>query len=208
MMIIPKLGVVFFLYLMRIQFDLPHSSWNLLLIAGVLSIIIGSLGLNSQLLIKRFLAYSGIAHVGFMLLALETSDLSLNLLSTSLAYFNYAIIYAISSLSLFLIIIRMSTYLGKEIKYLSQLYGMFQFNPYLSISFGLTVFSLIGVPPLLGFYAKLLIIFSLIKTHFYIALIVITFSVIACARYLTLVKNVSFGFNEYASMQGGKLPKA
>ena len=154
MMVIPKLGVIFFLYLMRIQFDLPNSSWNLLLIAGVLSIIVGSLGLNSQLLLKRFLAYSGIAHVGFMLLALETSDLSLNVLSTSLAYFSYAIIYAISSINLFLIIMRMSTYLGKEIKYLSQLYGMFKFNPYLSLAFGLTVFSLIGVPPLLGFYAK------------------------------------------------------
>lgn len=154
--------------------------------------IVGSFGLGSQLRIKRFLAYSGISHVGFILLALYCHDGG--------GYFTYTLIYAITTLNLFVILIALSRYHRSEIIFIHQLSSSFVFNPYLAVAFALSVLSLAGTPPLLGFFAKYYVIVGFIKTNPLIALIAIVASTISCARYLTLVSISLFSHDGWAKL--------
>ena len=144
MIIIPKITIFSLLLLLSFEhsscFAFPNwssSFYNFfLLIAGSLSIIIGSIALTQQWKIKRFFAYSGISHVGFILLALYNYDLH--------SYIIYLFIYALTTLNLFSIFIAISKYQGKDINFISQLIGLFQYNPFLSIALAINLFSLAG----------------------------------------------------------------
>jgi NADH-ubiquinone oxidoreductase chain 2 len=107
----------------------------------------------------------------------------------------YTIIYSLTTVTIFIILMIFSSYKNKEIIYIEQLSGLFHINPYLSFAFVLCVFSLAGIPPLFGFYAKFLVIYGYIKNNlFIVAIIAILTSVISCARYLTLIKEAQFTF--------------
>lgn len=168
----------------------------LLLITSLLSLIIGSiLGLN-QNRIKRLLAYSTISHIGFILLALLIhSKQSID------SFIFYIIQYIITNLNIFLIIIGFA-YLWnkvdrykinniKDIKYISELKGQFKANPFLSLSFSICLFSMAGIPPLMGFFSKQYVLFSLLKGGYYfITFICIFVSVLSCFYYLKIVKTL------------------
>lgn len=145
MIIIPKLAVLsfFFILISATPMLLEFSSISFLLqITGSLSLIIGSIGLYNQWLIKRFLAYSGISHVGFLLLSLYCQDLQ--------SYLIYMIIYGITTFNIFLILIlfSQSKNLGRDQKLIQDLSGLFRNHPALSLAFALNLFSLAGVCPL------------------------------------------------------------
>lgn len=138
--IIPKITVLCFMYNKIKSYSLQLTKENIKLklqITGSLSLIIGSLALNNQWMIKRFLAYSGISHVGFMLLALYSLDLQ--------SYIFYIFIYGITLINIFTILIILSKFQGRELKKIKDLGGIFKFNPTLSIIQGLNLFSLAGV---------------------------------------------------------------
>ena len=200
MMIIPKISVLGFLYIFWITHVSILSSHSLahylLYFVGITSLIIGALGLNSQWRIKRFLAYSSISHVGFILLGLYCNEYT--------AFLNYSFIYLITTINVFIILIIFSSYKGKEISYITDLRGLFRLNPYLSIAFTLAIFSLAGIPPLQGFFAKLLVIIGYMKYSTILAIVAIITSVISCARYLTLIKESQFSLieiNHYPKIQ-------
>ena len=142
MIIIPKITVLSLLLILSLENFIPQNAINFVdlniffLITGSLSLIIGSCALVQQWKIKRFLAYSGISHIGFILLALYCYDLY--------SYIIYFIIYAITTINIFCILLVISQSQGQEIKYIEQLIGLFKFNPYLSISLALNLFSLAG----------------------------------------------------------------
>ena len=144
MIIIPKVTIFSLLLLLSQDHSLffnPESDWavanaTFLLITGTLSLIIGSGALTQQWKLKRFFAYSGISHVGFILLALYCYDFH--------SYLIYLFVYAITTLNLFSIFLIISKYQGKDVNYISQLIGLFRFNPFLSISLALNLFSLAG----------------------------------------------------------------
>jgi NADH-ubiquinone oxidoreductase chain 2 len=167
---------------------------NLLLISSILSLIIGTVVGLAQSRIKRLLAYSTISHIGFILLALAiNSESSID----SLIF--YIIQYTITNLNIFLIIIALSyitdTELAspakeiKDIRYISELKGKFLNNPILSLSLAICLFSMAGIPPLIGFFSKQFVLYSAIQNGYYfIAIIAILVSVISASYYLKIVK--------------------
>ncbi len=152
MIIIPKITIFSLLLLLSFEHSLfLYPNWSIseyfLLISGSLSILIGSIALTQQWKVKRFFAYSGISHVGFILLALYNYDLH--------SYIIYLFIYALTTLNLFSIFIIISKYQGKDVNYISQLMGLFKFNPFLSIALAINLFSLAGRYVCLIFYILL-----------------------------------------------------
>lgn len=140
MIIIPKLAVLCFLYSFSHFFILfleLSSIQLILIISAVLSLFIGSIALNNQWYIKRFFAYSGISHIGFMLLALACL--------APQGYLFYMFIYGITTINIFTIIIILGQYMGRDLKMIEDLAGIFRYHPYLSLALALNLFSLAGV---------------------------------------------------------------
>lgn len=140
MIIMPKLAVLCFLYSLSSFFSLflELSSVQLILIASAtLSLFIGCVALNNQWYIKRFFAYSGISHVGFMLFALACL--------APQGFIFYMFIYGITTINIFTIIIILSEYIGRDVKMIQDLAGIFRHHPFLSLALALNLFSLAGV---------------------------------------------------------------
>jgi NADH-ubiquinone oxidoreductase chain 2 len=178
----------------------------LLLISSLLSLIIGTIVGLAQTKIKRLLAYSTISHIGFLLLALAiNTEQSID----SLIF--YIIQYSITNLNIFLILIALgykiqesiinnikletikSKYNNKDtitdINYISELKGQFFSNPLLSISFTICLFSMAGIPPLIGFFSKQFVLYSAVQNGYYfMAIIAILVSVISASYYLKIIK--------------------
>jgi NADH-ubiquinone oxidoreductase chain 2 len=161
----------------------------LFLISSFLSLIIGTVVGLAQTKIKRLLAYSTISHIGFILLAL-----ALNTEQSIDSLLFYIIQYSITNLNVFLIIIALS-YLNsnnnkiKDISYISELKGQFFFNPLLSLSLSICLFSMAGIPPLIGFYSKQFVLYSALQNGYYFMTIVaILVSVVSASYYLKIIK--------------------
>jgi len=187
-------------------------SWtNCLLISSLFSLIIGSVLGLTQFRIKRLFAYSTISHVGFILLAL-----SINSMESIQAYVFYIVAYTIGNLNAFVILVTIgfSFYLyvykdenhkddlidknNSPIQLISQLKGYFYINPYLSLSLAITLFSFAGVPPLLGFFAKQMVLSAALDNGYvFMALVAILTSVISAVYYLNVIKNIFFFKDEY-----------
>lgn len=172
---------------------------NLLFIVSFLSLIIGSIVGLAQTKIKRLLAYSTIAHIGFILLALAiNSEQSID------SFLFYIIQYTITNLNIFLIIIALSYFINfsaqrhnifKDIKYISEFKGIFYLNPLISICFSICLFSMAGIPPLMGFFSKLFVLYSATQSGYYfLSFIGIFVSVISCVYYLKIIKII---YSEY-----------
>ncbi len=165
---------------------------NLLLISSLLSLIIGTVVGLAQTKIKRLLAYSTISHIGFILLALAiNTEQSID----SLIF--YIIQYSITNLNIFLIIIALSYVINpnstdlniKDIRFIAELKGQFLSNPILSLSLAICLFSMAGIPPLIGFFSKQFVLYSAVQSGYYfIALVAILVSVVSASYYLKIVK--------------------
>ena len=178
-------------------------SKNLLLISSLLSLIIGTIVGLAQTKIKRLLAYSTISHIGFILLALAiNSEQSIE------ALIFYIIQYTITNLNTFLIIILFGyiiknsfrdliqsimvedeTGTENDINYISDLKGQFFLNPVLSITLTICLFSMAGIPPLIGFFSKQFVLYSAIQNGYYfMSIIAIIVSIISASYYLKIIK--------------------
>jgi NADH-ubiquinone oxidoreductase chain 2 len=162
---------------------------NLLLMSSLLSLIIGSVVGLVQIRIKRLLAYSTISHVGFILLAL-----AINTEQSIDSFLFYIIQYTITNLNIFLIIIALGyiynkSIILKDIRYISDFKGQFILNPLICISFSICLFSMAGVPPLIGFFSKQYVLYSAIQSgYIFMSLIAIIVSVISASYYLKIIK--------------------
>lgn len=166
---------------------------NLLFISSLLSLIIGTVLGLAQSQIKRLLAYSTISHLGFILLAL-----SINTEESLDSFLFYILQYTLTNLNVFLIILAFNYLLStlfknklviEDIKYISELTNQFDKNPILTISFIICLLSMAGIPPFIGFYSKLFVLFSAISTYeYFISIIAILVSVISAYYYLRIIK--------------------
>lgn len=157
---------------------------SVLLSFSLLSIGIGTLGALNQSKLKRFLAYSGISHMGFIILGYVILSQS-NMIIGSL----YLIIYILTMLSLLMLII------NNNIKndYIIELGGLKFTNKILAITLILLILSIAGIPPLSGFISKWYLIWIIIENKYNISsVIVILFSAIGLGYYLRIVKTVYF----------------
>lgn len=162
---------------------------EVLILCSILSMVIGTLGALWQNKIKRLLAYSGIGHIGYMLIGISTGSIE-----GVYATFFYVIIYIIMTIATFSILlsIRKQGNLSK-LKYLNDLSGLFVSNPQLALSFSIIMFSMCGIPPLAGFFSKMFIFISAINMEMYfLAIIGVMTSVAASFYYIRLIKLMFF----------------
>lgn len=190
-------------------------TWNNnLLVSSLLSLTIGAILGLTQSRIKRLYAYSTISHVGFILLSL-----SINSTESIQAFVFYIIQYSISNLNAFIILISIGYFIinyyntdkiynnlkeknNSPIQMVIQLKGFYKLNGLLALSLGITLFSFLGVPPLLGFFGKQMVLSaSLDSGYIFMSLVAILTSVISAAYYLVVVKHIFFDENKYINIK-------
>lgn len=175
------IAVAFIKIYMYVFFSFSFYWYQIFLILGIFSVIFASIAALYQDKIKRLLAYSGIAHMGYVLLAA-----SANTVEGFFAAYYYLLVYSFTGLGIFIILLSVRKYTNYlKIKNLSDFSSMFRNNPSIAFSFSVFMFSLAGIPPLAGFFSKLFVFLSLIKVESYLAsVIVIVTSVVSAVYYL------------------------
>jgi len=165
-----------------------HVQWQeVLIVISILSMGIGNFAAIVQTNIKRLLAYSSIAHMGYMLLGI--------LCATQRGYaaaMFYTITYAIMTLGSFGMLILMSK-AGVEAENIRDLAGLGNRNPWLAFLMMLMMFSLAGVPPLVGFIAKVGVLEALIMSHLvWLAVLAVLFAIVGAYYYIRVIKVMFF----------------
>nr|UNP23035.1 NADH dehydrogenase subunit 2 [Tolypocladium sp.] len=211
--LIAKISI--FILLLQLVYYTNNSfsemSWTfILLMSSLFSLIVGTVVGLTQFRIKRLFAYSTISHVGFLLLALGISSIE-----STQAFIFYLTQYTISNLNAFVILIAIGFSLycytsdNKEheelidktnspIQLVSQLKGYFYINPILALSLAITIFSFVGVPPLVGFFGKQMILSAALdKGLVFLSLVAILTSVIGAIYYLSIIREMFFSKSDY-----------
>jgi NADH-quinone oxidoreductase subunit N len=165
--------------------------WGIaILVSSVSSVIIGSFVTLKQKRLKKLLAYSGINHVGYLLLGASMFTLE----SVSSVFF-YLFAYMITGLCIWGIVsvLKRADSTGIRTSTIADLGAMVKVNPILAFILAICLFSLAGIPPLVGFYAKLGIFQSALNSGFFvIASFIILTSVISTFYYIRLIKSAYF----------------
>ena len=225
--IIAKISIFIFLlelvhYTSKSMFDMDFSWTTSLLFSSLLSLVIGTVVGLTQSRIKRLFAFSTISHVGFILLGL-----SIHTVESTQAFMFYLIQYSISNLNAFILLITIgyslycyvyntesTTTSEKEktnennnnlhdvnnspIQLIDQLKGLYYINPILSLSLAITLFSFAGIPPLIGFFGKQMILSAAIDNgYIFMSLVAILTSVISAVYYLAIIKQIFFDKPDY-----------
>ena len=171
---------------------------QMLIVLAVASLVIGNLAAIAQSNLKRMLAYSTISQMGFMLLAMTAGVVSGNTLSAGNAYSSamfYVVSYVLTTLGTFGLILFLARS-GFESEEITDLAGLGKRAPWLAGIMTLFMFSLAGVPPLVGFYAKLAILQALITTnlpgYIVLAVVAVMLSLVGAFYYLRVVKVMYF----------------
>ena len=160
---------------------------RMLAILAALSMIVGNLLAIAQTNIKRMLAYSTISHVGFLLLGI----IAANPEGYSASMF-YAITYAFTTLAAFGVLLALSRG-GYEAVHLNDLAGLAKRNILLAAVMMIAMISLAGVPPMVGFYAKLVVLKAAVGSDFlWLAVVGVAMSVIGAFYYLRIIKLMFF----------------
>lgn len=175
------------------------ENWQqMLIVLSVGSMAIGNLAAIAQRNLKRMLAYSTIANIGFMLLGLTPTVIGANTLSAANGYSSamfYIVSYVMTTLGTFGIILLLSRQ-GFESENIDDLKGLARRSPWYAGVMAVFMFSLAGVPPTVGFYAKFSVLQAIVSTNVvgYIVLAVaaVVFSLIGAFYYLRLVKVMYF----------------
>jgi NADH-ubiquinone oxidoreductase chain 2 len=211
--IMPKISILIFLLELQSGFTIlsPGVSlgldninvWkNLLLVSSLLSLIIGTVVGLAQFRIKRLFAYSTISHVGFLLMAL-----AINTEESVDSFIFYILQYSLTNLNTFLILLAFGyiIYNNKgskglnnkngsfDIQFISELKGQFRNNPLLGFALSVSLFSMSGIPPMIGFFAKASVLYSAVHSGYYfMAFVGIVVSVISAAYYLRIIRVIHF----------------
>ena len=160
---------------------------GMLIVLAILSMVLGNLIAIAQTNLKRMLAYSTIANMGFMLLGFLAADLN----GYSAALF-YTVAYVLTSLASFGMILLLSRE-GFEADQLDDFRGLNRRSPWWAFMMLLVMFSLAGIPPTLGFYAKFSVLEAAVNQGFvWLAVIAVLTSVVGAFYYLRVVKLMYF----------------
>ena len=213
--IVAKISIFVFLlelvhYTSNSLFEFQFSWTSSLLISSLLSLVIGTVVGLTQFRIKKLFAYSTISHIGFILLAL-----TINSIESIQAFIFYLMQYSISNLNAFIILLSIGFSLyyyvndnneykalsdknNSPIQLISQMKGLFYINPFLSLSLAITIFSFVGIPPLIGFFAKQMVLSAALDNGYvFLTLVAILTSVISAVYYLNVIKQIFFDKPEY-----------
>jgi NADH-quinone oxidoreductase subunit N len=190
---VPKIAAYGILYrFLTLLFDTGsclYMSIHMLAFMALLSLFIGNLGALSQVYIKRLLGYSAISHIGFIFFGFVASVDGGDAFVSS---FFYIIVYVLSFSGVAACLCVLGSR-GNEVESVGDLKGLFYRSPFLSFMFLIFLFSMIGIPPMAGFYAKFFILLQL----FYfgmgnIIIVMLLFSVIGSFYYLVIIREIFF----------------
>lgn len=171
---------------------------QMLIVLAVASLAVGNIAAIAQTNLKRMLAYSTIAQMGFIVLGLSAGVVSGNTLSAANAYSSamfYLVSYVLTTLGTFGLIMLLSRQ-GFESEQVADLAGLAKRSPWMAGVMTVFMFSLAGVPPMIGFFAKLSVIQALVTTnvtgYIVLAVVAVLFSLIGAFYYLRVVKVMWF----------------
>jgi NADH-quinone oxidoreductase subunit N len=175
--------------------DLAADWQQMLAVLAVLSMAIGNITAIAQTNLKRMLAYSTIAHMGFMLLGLLAGVVGGNRLSAGDAYgasMFYTITYVLMSLGAFGMLVYLSR-AGFECETLEDMKGLNRRSPWYAFVMLVFMFSLAGVPPTVGFYAKFSVLSAVVSAgQIWLAVVAVVLSLVGAFYYLRVVKLMYF----------------
>ena len=188
---VPKLAAFAFIMRLLVQglgAEQLLVEWRqMLILMVVLSLAIGNITAIAQTNLKRMLAYSTISHMGFLLLGVLSGDLN----GYGSAMF-YVVVYMLMNLGAFGMILMLSR-AGFEAENLDDFKGLNQRKPWYAFLMMLIMFSMAGVPPTVGFYAKLSVLQAVVNAGYvWLAVVAVVFSLIGAFYYLRLVKLMYF----------------
>jgi NADH-quinone oxidoreductase subunit N len=194
----PKLAA--FAFIMRLLAqglgaeELVQEWRQMLTLMAVLSLAIGNITAIAQTNLKRMLAYSTIGHMGFLLLGVLAGDLP----GYSAGMF-YVVVYVLMNLGSFGMILLLSR-AGFEAENLDDFKGLNQRSPWYAFIMLLLMFSMAGVPPTVGFYAKLAVLQAVVNAGYvWLAVLAVLLSVVGAFYYLRVVKLMYFDAPQDAS---------
>lgn len=187
----PKLAAFAFIMRLLVQGlgaeQLVVEWQQMLIVMAVLSLAIGNITAIAQTNLKRMLAYSTIGHMGFLLLGILSGDL----VGYSASMF-YVVVYVLMNLGSFGMIMLLSRS-GFEAENLEDFKGLNARDPWYAFMMLLLMFSMAGIPPTVGFYAKLTVLQAVIDAGFvWLAVVAVLFSLIGAFYYLRVVKLMYF----------------
>ncbi|MDO4997160.1 MAG: NADH-quinone oxidoreductase subunit NuoN [Neisseria sp.] len=184
----PKIAAVAFTFRILVNaLGTESADWSqMLVILGVVSLLLGNLAAIMQSNIKRMFAYSTISHMGFILLAFVGGEAGLS------AALYYALSYVVMGLAGFGVLMLLSDE-SFECENIADLAGLNQRNAWYAFVMLLVMFSMAGIPPLMGFYAKFSVIQSLLSQGFvWVSVFAVIMSLIGAFYYLRVVKSMYF----------------
>ena len=187
--ILPKIAALtVFIRILYVPFFNIIDQWQIIIIfLSIASMLFGSIAAIGQKNLKRLIAYSSIGHMGYALAGLSTG--TNQGIQSSITYIS---IYLFMNLAFFccLFMLRKDE---KYFEYIEDLSGLSKNHPILSFSFLIVLFSLAGIPPLVGFFAKFYIFTAVIEQSMYfLAIIGLVSTVIAAFYYLRIIKVIYF----------------
>jgi NADH-quinone oxidoreductase subunit N len=187
--VVPKVaGIAILIRFLHIPFEQLLDQWkNILVFMSLASMILGAVAAIGQTNIKRLIAYSSIGHIGYALAGISVGSVAGY--SSSITYIT---VYVIMNLGVFGCIFLMKKD-GKYCEDIRDLAGISKENPLLAISFLIIMFSLAGIPPLAGFFAKFYVFMSVIENGMYtLAIVGLLTTVISAFYYLRIIKIIYF----------------
>lgn len=190
--VMSKGAVVFILItvLYKVFQPIEEVWYNMILLLSVITLITGNLFALRQQNIKRFLAFSSIAQIGFILVGI-TGDSPEGL--TSVVYF--VLIYVFSNLAAFAVAATISAHSGKE--NISDYKGFYQTNPFLTWVMALALFSLAGIPPTAGFFGKLFLLKAGAANASYLYITIVALNlIVSLYYYLRVIRSMFMDKNE------------
>lgn len=196
----PKLAAFAVIIRILVEGLLPLAvDWQqMLMLLSVASLAVGNLAAIAQTNIKRMLAFSTISHMGFVLIGMMSGVVNGNVAATGNAYSSsmfYVLSYVLTTLASFGIILLLSRD-GFESEEISDFAGLNQRSPLYAGIMALCLFSLAGIPPMVGFYAKLSVLQALVGSgdsgHIALAVYAVMMSLIGAFYYLRVVKVMYF----------------
>jgi NADH-quinone oxidoreductase subunit N len=196
----PKLAALGMALRIMVQAMLPLAAdWQpMFLFLGIASIAVGNVVAVMQSSFKRMLAYSTIAHIGFVVLALAVGVVGTGASARASAVDAYGaavfymLTYVLTTVLSFGVILLLAR-AGHECDNIEDLKGLAKRSPTLAIVMLLVMFSLAGVPPLVGFWAKLEVLRALmVAGHIGVMVVAVLFSLIGAFYYLRVLKTVFF----------------
>ena len=187
--ILPKIAALsVFIRILYVPFVNMSDQWQMIIIfISIASMIFGAVAAIGQTNLKRLVAYSSIGHMGYALAGLSTG--TNEGIQSSIAYMSVYLVMNLAFFSCLFMLRRNETYYEK----IEDLSGLSKNHPILSFSLMVILFSLAGIPPLAGFFAKFYIFMSVIEQSMYfLAVVGLLSTVIAAFYYLRIIKIIYF----------------